>query len=55
MTATQAGPDGIACIDCGHGERAHSHFHRRTYCALCDCPRFPGPIRRALAAIRRHA
>lgn len=53
MIATQTGPDGLACIDCGHGQKAHAHFRRGTDCALCDCKRFPGLIRRALAAIRR--
>jgi hypothetical protein len=55
MTATQATPDGIACIDCGHGKRAHAHFRPGTDCSLCECPRWPGLIRRALATIRRQA
>jgi len=25
---------------CGHPHAAHQHFHRRTYCSLCDCPRW---------------
>jgi hypothetical protein len=28
------------CRKCGHSDTAHTHFHARTYCGLCHCPRY---------------
>ena len=25
---------------CGHNENAHGHYSDKTYCALCNCPRW---------------
>jgi hypothetical protein len=29
-----------ACLTCGHDFSYHTHLHRRTYCAFCDCKAF---------------
>jgi hypothetical protein len=33
---------------CGHGKQTHAHYRAGSDCALCECGRYQGPLRRLL-------